>query len=254
MLLLSVLATVALAYPLNYPDHRRMGDYACVEHAVANENNIDLTEYVITDSPPGPPTFPADVQGQLRPFATDDAQKRAAKGKRIEARSAVATLAVGGRSTKLVCETDKPESNDEFRWGCEDAIGCTLYLPVKSGTKSLHSVLQVGSALGRVTSDRQALGLVALLDPGVFLPLTPVELEAWAETAQGYKALETDATWVELEKHDHGWLVRAPRIAECGCQKDLVRRAFWVSKDGRSCQVQEVPVPLAQATDPCPTD
>jgi len=231
-----------------------MGDYRCADHPVSDKNNVPLNDYVVTDSPPGAPTFPMAVQGSLLPYATDDAQKATAKGKRVEALPAVATLAVKGRPVKLVCEPDSPDSADEFKWGCEKPLGCTIYLPVKSGTKLMKSTLQVGTALGHVGNEKTALGLVALLDAGVFLPMSPGEIGAWSERAQGYKAIKTDTPWVEFEEHEHGYIVRVPRVAECGCEKDLVRRAFWVSKDGRSCQVEEKGIPLATATDPCPED
>ena len=253
MWMLTALVSTALAYPLNYPDARRMGGFRCVEHPVMNVNNADLADAVVSESPPGPPVFAPDLQRSLGPFASDEAMKATAKGKRVESFPAVASLALRGQPAKLVCEPDKPDSVDEYRWGCgERPLGCTAYIPLKSGSKAVRSTLQVGTLLGKITDPNEALGLVALIDAGVFLPMSPGELQAWAETAQGYRGIQTDKPWVEVVEHDYGWIVRAPRVATCGCERDVVRRAFWVSDDGRVCQVQEQPVALAHAVDPCP--
>src|SRR5690606_22544833 len=97
-----------------------------------------------------------------------------------------------------------------------------------------------------VEAPKEALGLVWFLDPDLFLPLTPDELAAWRAEAAGYVAVEPELPWVEIEEHAEGFLVRAPRKVRCGCDHDLVRRAYWVAKDGRSCALTEAPVLLAK--------
>ena len=57
--------------------------------------------------------------------------------------------------------------------------------------------------------------------------------------------MDTGLPLVEIEEHAAGYLVRAPRYVTCGCKHDLIRVAYWVSRDGSVCNVDEDPVTLA---------
>ncbi|MEQ1507604.1 MAG: hypothetical protein ABMB14_35565 [Myxococcota bacterium] len=246
------LAVAAVAGPLDLPDPGDMGRYRCVERAATLAGDPPLTDRVAIADPPGPPTFGPGVEPALAPYATDDAIAKAAK-KKLVALPAVGSLAVGGRPVVMDCENTATDRND-FSVGCRLSHACELLLTVEGTPVALASKPQVASKFAPVESVTEAVGLLAFYERDLFLPLTPGEREAWLEEAAGYQAVNPPVPWIEVEPHPGGWLIRAPRKGFCGCDHDLVRRAYWVSTDGRSCAVDEKPVTLAQDRTPVCVD
>lgn len=240
-----LLTATAWAGPLDRPDPDEMSGYACLQGPAGAPT---LGEGAVGSGPPGPPVL-GDLASSLLPFATDEALKRAGKGK-LEAWPAVATLATRGVSISANCQ-GPPTDRDDFSFGCARPLQCELLTSIDGKAQRLATRPQAGQRLAPVETVQEAVGLVALVEQDLFLPLTPRELERWAEEAAGYTAVEPALPWVEVEKHKEGWLVRAPVRARCGCARDVVRRAWWVAINGRSCPVAETPLILAQAAEPC---
>ena len=244
----------AWAGPLDQPDPDEMSGFRCVERPLGAANNVQLFARTLEEGPPSAPVYPMGLQSSLVPFAGDAALKQAGKKRGLVVFPAVGSLATAGSPVVADCEgaaTDR----DDFVHGCKLPLQCEMITTLDGKGITLATRPQVASRFAPVDSLKEALGLVLFIEPDLFLPLTPGELAAWAEDAEGYKAVAPSVPWVEVQEHEHGWLIRAPRRVTCGCEHDVVRRAYWVaSKDGRSCAVQEAPVPLAVATNPVCVD
>ncbi len=239
-------AALALAGPLDAPDPDDLGKYRCEERPLGLDNAGALGDRKVGTNPPGPPTYPPGVQPQLGPFAPDKLLEKAGKGAGAYPAPAVASLATGGSVVRRDCE-NRATTTDHFYVGCRVAVQCEVLATIGGVAQSFDRRPQVGAKSAPVESGTEAIGLVWFLDPELFLPLTASELADWAEESANYSLVEPAAPWVELEEHPEGWLVRAPRRVGCGCSHDIVRRAYWVSRDGRSCPVAEPGVPLAVA-------
>ncbi len=236
----------ALAGPLDAPDPTDMGKLRCEPHPLGLDNAYGLGERTVGTTPPGPPTFPTGLQARLAPFATDSALRKASKGAGAYPAPAVASLASVGSVVRRDCE-NRATTMDHFFVGCRVAVQCEVLVTHDGATLTFDRRPQVGAKLAPVETPAEALGLTWFLDPELFLPLTPEELAAWAEESANYTLVEPAVPWVEIEEQPKGWLVRAPRRVGCGCDHDIVRRAYWIARDGRSCAVVEPPVPLAVA-------
>lgn len=239
----------ALAGPLDLPDPAEMGPYRCVERPLGLENRAELGDRKVSDSPPGPPTWPVGVQSGMVPHASDADLVKAAKGRYVETFPAVGTLATGGVPVIESCQS-RATTRDAFSFGCTEALACELLIEVDGKASRLQSRPQAAARFSPVEDAKEALGLLMFYEPDLFLPMTPGELAAWAEQAAGYRAVEPALPWVEIETHPDGFLVRAPRRVTCGCDHDVIRRAYWVAKDGRSCAVAETPLALAVVSGP----
>lgn len=249
---LSIL-TVAWGGPLDQPDPDEMSGYRCVERPLGMANNAPLLDRTLGQGPPGPPIFPTGLQSSLLPFATDADLKVAGKKRGIVVYPSVGSLATAG--VPIVADCEGPATDrDDFVHGCKLALQCEMLTTLEGNRLTLATRPQVASRFAPVETVKEALGLVLFVEPDLFLPLTPGELAAWAEEAAGYQAVEPAVPWVEVQEFDHGWLVRAPRRVTCGCEHDVVRRGYWVAKDGRACVVQEPPVVLAVASAPICVD
>jgi hypothetical protein len=240
------LSLVAWAGPLDQPDPDEMSGYQCVQGSPGAPTLKDRTR---GQAPPGPPVLPPELGSQLAPFASDEAQRRAAKGK-LEAWPAVATLATDGVTLSADCE-GPPTDRDDFSFGCTKPLQCELMTSIGGKAQRLATRPQAGQRLAPVESAREALGLIGIIEQDLFLPLTPGELAAWSAESATYVATEPAIPWAEVEEHEEGWLVRAPRRARCGCEHDLVRYSWWVSRLGRTCMVEETPVILAFGQTTC---
>ena len=236
----------SLAGPLDMPDPDEMGRYACAQGPVGSPSIGDRKKI---DAAPGQPLLPEDLAGALVPVATDDALKRAGKGK-LEAWPAVATLAVGGGTITADCE-GPPTDRDDFSFGCKRPLQCELMTRIDGRAVRLATRPQAGQQLAPIESEREALGLLAIVEQDLFLPLTEGERAVWTAEAPSYTAVEPVLPWLGIETHDQGWLVRAPKRARCGCEHDIVRYAWWVSRTGRVCLVEETPVILAFGPTTC---
>lgn len=239
-------AAVALAGPLDAPDPADLAPYRCEPHPLGLDNPYALGDRTVGTSPPGAPSIPAELRGRLAPFATDAAIKKAGKGAGAYPAPAVASLASVGSVVRRDCE-NRATTTDHFFVGCKVAVQCEVLVVHDGQTLTFDRRPQVGAKLAPVETPAEALGLAWFLDPELFLPLTPEELAAWAEESANYTLVEPAVPWVEVEERPQGWLVRAPRRVGCGCDHDVVRRTYWVSRDGRSCAVAEPGVPLAVA-------
>ncbi len=237
-----VLVAAAWAGPLDAPDPDDLGKLQCDTRGVSLE--ASLGERTVGTARPGPPLIPAELRSRLAPFTSDTAIKKASKGTGAYPAPAVASLATAGSVVRRDCE-NRATTTDDFFVGCRMAVQCQVLLTHDGAALTFDRRAQVGARLAPVESPAEALGLAWFLDTDLFLPLTPQELAEWAEASATYAAVEPAVPWVEIEEHAEGWLVRAPRRASCGCNHDVVRRAYWVSKDGRSCPLVEAPVPLA---------
>ncbi len=243
-------AVAAVAGPLDRPDANEMEGYRCRYRPVAIERGADLKDRELLDLPPGPPEIEAPLE--LAALPTDADLRRAARGRGNHTLPAVATLATGGIPALLGCSVREPTFQDDFTVGCRRLAPCELVIQVEDEGHKVAWSSQVGPVLHPITSVSEALGLVALLDHSVFVPLTEGERRAWDADAPRYLSVVPQVPWVEIEQHTEGWLVRAPRRALCGGCRDVVRRAWWVANDGRSCQLDEAPVVLARDRDgPC---
>jgi hypothetical protein len=240
------LASIAWAGPLDAPDPGDMGKYRCEEHPIGLDNPYSLGERKIVQTPPGDPTFAAGLQGKLSPITTDKDLDKASKGAGQHAAPAVASLVSGGQVVRRNCE-NRATTTDHYFIGCKVAMQCEVLVRLGSESFTFDRRPMVGARAAPVESVAEAVGLVWFLDPDLFLPLSPGEFAAWAEERVGYDAVEPALPWLEVEEHDQGYLVRAPRKVGCGCDHDVVRRAYWVSKDGRSCPVIEPGQALAVA-------
>ncbi len=248
-MLLAVAAAAAAAFPLNTPDPDEMGTYRCKRHPVENDNNVALESRTLSDQPPGPPSYADGVQGRLKGHANDTTLRKAGKGKGNLAAPASSSLATSGRPVTLGCG-GRAATQDDFVIGCKRQQACTMLIRLPDHTGQYDRAGQLGPALAPIDNPAKALGLLAMLDRDLFLPLTAKELDRWAEVAaESYRAVEPAIPWVDIEEKSRAFVVRAPRLVQCGCQHDLVRRAWWVSRDGRACQLEEMPEPLAIATD-----
>ncbi len=245
----SLVALSAWAGPLDLPDPDDMGRFQCRDRPVDLNNDVELGDLELLDAPPGEPTYATGLASNLLPHATDKGLKAASKGKLVYTMPAVASLATGGVPIVLGCTARDATFQDDFQVGCEDPVPCELVASLKGRSEKIERKSKIGPRLAPVDDAKTALGLVAMLDPYVFLPMTPHENAAWAEAAAGYRAVQSGVSWVEVVEHDEGWVVRAPRRVTCGDQNDVVRRAWWVSDDGRSCQIEETPIPLAKTRD-----
>lgn len=245
--LLSLLPAVALAAT---PDPAQMAGHTCAE-PLTLANNVPIDAARLDGTTPDAPVVPMMVEGFLNRFAGDEELRKAAKGKRVVALPALASLATRGTAVRMACGS---KGDSDYTWGCKAAEACTLVLQVGPVIHQLDQHDQLAPLLAPVTSQAEALGLLALQDHDLFLPLTPAEKRAWKEEAQGYHTVGPRAPWVEIEDHDTGWVIRVPRKVGCGCEHDLVRRAWWVSRDGSSCPIVEDPLPLAQKVDPVCVD
>lgn len=241
--------SLALAGPLDLPDPAEMGPYRCVERPLGLENRAELGDRTASESPPGPPLWPDGLRSGMVPHASDDELKRAAKGRYVETFPAVGTLATGGAPVVMSCQS-RATTRDAFSFGCTEALACELLLKVEDRAVRLDSRPQVAAKFYPVDSPKEALGLLPFYEPDLFLPLTPGELAAWAAEAAGYRAVEPALPWVEIETHPEGYLIRAPRRVTCGCDHDVVRRAYWIARNGRGCAVAETPQALAVVAGP----
>lgn len=240
-------AAAALAGPLDAPDPDDLGKYRCVERPLDFDNPYALGDRAVGSQPPGPPWYADGLGARLTPFTTDDQLKKAGKGAGAFPAPAVASLATAGLVVKRDCE-NRATTTDHYFVGCKELVQCEVIAKILGQTQTFDRRPQAGAKLAPVESPAEAVGLAWFLDPDVFLPLTPGELAAWKEEAAGYAQVEPPLPWVEVEEHDQGYVVRVPRKVGCGCRHDLVRRAYWISKDGRSCPLTEPGVPLALAT------
>jgi hypothetical protein len=243
-----VLGGPASAGPLDRPDPEDMGRYRCVERPLGAKNDVPLVNRTLGDGPPGPPTFPSGVGSSLVPYAADAALKKAGKKHKLVVYPAAATLATRGEPVVADCE-NRALDDSHFAFGCDVKLACELYTRHDGEALVLDRRPQAASRFSPVEEVRDAVGLVAFYEPDLFLPLTPNELSRWEREAADYRVVEPQIPWIEVEKRDEGWLIRAPRRLKCGCDRDIVRRAYWVSKDGRGCMVDEPGVPLAQLPD-----
>lgn len=244
---------VAVAGPLDRPDATEMAGHRCRYRPVEIERGAPLDDREILEIPPGAPQIEAALE--LSSLPTDAALRRAARGRGNHTLPAVSTLATGGIPALLGCSVRETTSQDDFTAGCRRVAPCELVIRVDGEGHKVGSFSQVGPVLHPITSASEALGLVALLDHSVFVPLTERERRAWTSDAGGYVSVEPRLPWVEIEQHEEGWLVRAPRRARCGTCRDVVRRAWWVANDGRSCQLEEPPVVLARDVgEDCPDE
>lgn len=235
--------------PLDLPFPTEMSGYRCLEHPLDLSNNVPLLGRTLSAVPPGPPVYPTSVQSDLLPFASDAELKRAAKKRGLVGFPAVASLATAG--VPIVADCEGPATDrDDFVHGCKLRLQCELLTSLDGDRLTLATRPQVASRFAPVDTPREALGLVMFVEPDLFLPMTADELSQWKDEAVGYQAVEPAVPWVEIEPHEDGWLVRAPRRVTCGCDHDVVRRAYWVARDGRACPIREAPVPLAVATSP----
>ncbi len=240
-----LLTSFALAGPLDQPDPDAMGTFRCVERPLTTQNSAGLGERKLADHPPGDPVYPQGLASSLVPHAPDAELEKAGKGKWVWAAPAFASLATGGVPIRRSCQS-RAVTTDDFFEGCTEALRCEVHATVDGEVRTFDRRPQVASAFSPVDSPREALGVLWFLDPDLFLPMTPDELAAWRERAAGYLAVEPEVPWVEITEQAEGWLVRAPRLVRCGCEHDLVRRAYWVAKDGRSCALTEAPLLLAK--------
>jgi hypothetical protein len=249
------LAVLASAWggPLDQPDPDEMHGYRCAERPLTLANNVPLADRTLVDAPPGSPVYPAGFQSNLLPFATDGELKQAGKKRGLLVFPAVASLATA--AVPVVADCEGPATDrDDFVRGCKLPLQCELLTTVEGQRVTFATRPQVATKFAPIESAKEALGLVAFVEPDLFLPLTPGELARWADEAGGYQATAPEVPWVEVIEHDQGWLVRAPRRVGCGCDHDVVRRAWWVNREGRSCLVQEAPVALAVAKSPTCVD
>lgn len=237
-----LIAAVALAFPLNRPDPKRMDGLRCLRYPVDLQNNVETTDYTPTDRPPVTPMYSFDP-GTI---PSDDALKKAAKGKGMYALPAVASLATEGRPIIVSCDR-KASAQDDFTRGCKKPLGCTVQIVVNDRPKQAMDSDQIGPWVAPIDTAAKAVGVVALMDDDVFLPLTPEEQAAWVEQSAGYRVLSPENPWFEVERRNDGWLVHAARKVTCGCEHDLVRRSYWVDTKGRLCQLELPAVPLALA-------
>lgn len=245
-----LLAATALAFPLNRPDPDHMEGYRCLRYPVGDANNVEITDYTLSDAAPGAPVIPEALRSALTPFAADDALKAASRGRGVSSMSAVTSLATEGVPVlKAACDRSATDQ-DDFRSGCKRPKACVAQVTIDGQALQTSESGKLGPKLSPIDSPAVALGLVATVDGGVFLPLTPAELAAWSEEASGWRTLD-DGTmpWVEIEERRMGWLVRVARRAPCGCEQDIVRRPYWVDGNGNLCMIDEPAVPLAKATE-----
>lgn len=236
----------ALAGPLDNPDPDEMARYVCAQGSVGSPS---LGERTKSETSPGLPILPEDLTSVLTPVASDDALKRAGKGK-LEAWPAIATLATSARTVSADCE-GPPTDRDDFSFGCKRPLQCELMTAIDGRSVRLTTRPQAGQQLAPVESEREALGLLALVEQDLFLPLTEGERAQWLAEATAYTTVEPPLPWLGIETHPKGWLIRAPKRARCGCEHDIVRYAWWVSHTGRSCLVEEAPVILAFGPTTC---
>lgn len=246
-----LLAGVAWAGPLDAPEPEDMKPYRCIERPLGHANNAPLANRTESDQPPGPPTFPSGLESGLVPYAADDVMKKAGKKKGIIVFPSIATLATGGTPITADCENRATDQYD-FAYGCTEARTCDVYLTIEGHPVTLGSRPQVASKFTPVDSAKEAIGMVALYEPDLFLPLSPGERDAWARESANYHLVEPVVPWLEVEEQPEGWLVHAPRRVSCGCDRDVVRRTYWISEDGRGCTVDDKPIPLAIAVSPAP--
>jgi hypothetical protein len=248
MNLLLVLAGVALAFPLNRPDPDRMEGHRCLRYPVGDANNVETTDFAVGETPPGAPVIPDALRTALTAFATDEALKKAARGRGVTSLPAVTSLgSLGTPVLRAACDR-KATDQDDFTEGCKRPKACALQVSVDGKPMFTPESDPIGPKLSPIDSPALALGLVAIVDAGVFLPLSPEELLAWSETAPAYRVIDGGTTpWVEVIERPLGWLVRVTRLGPCGCEQDLVRRPYWVDRGGNLCMIDEPPVPVAKA-------
>jgi hypothetical protein len=148
-----------------------------------------------------------------------------------------------GPGTWARCCPDKAGANDDFRVGCMFARACKIVGPASS-----HSEREaLTRALGPIDGPAKALGLVALLERDIFLPLSSAERTAAADSARFFKwqPYADQAAAVEVEPLETGYVVRLPQMRHCGCGHSIVRLAYQVGADGTVCRAKEKPVALA---------
>ena len=246
-----LLSTAALAGPLDRPDPMDMGRLHCAERPLGLTNNAPLSGgRTLGEAPAGPPTFPTGLQSSLLPYATDEALDKAEQ-KHLVPLSAVSTLATGASPVLASCEGAPTDVYDFVSESCEKPRRCKLLAVVDGATVTFDDQSSVGTRLAPVETIKEAVGLLALVEPDLFLPLTPGELEAWTLEAAGYRPVLPALPWLEVEEKPEGYVIRAARRVECGCEHDVVRRGYFVAKDGRTCPIaEEGAVVLAVAVDP----
>ncbi|MEZ4240175.1 MAG: hypothetical protein R3F59_29285 [Myxococcota bacterium] len=249
---LAVIALAGLAHagPLDRPDPDDMGRYRCTDRPLTRDNDVPLGNRTATDAPPGHPVYPTGLGSSLVPFATDAAIKKASRKHKVVAYNTVATLATRGVPVVADCE-NRAIDDSHFAWGCEVQLACQLYTEHDGHGIVLDRRPQAASRFAPIEEARDAVGLLAFYEPDLFLPLTPDELAQWDADAEDYHATAPEIPWVEVQEKPEGWLVWAPRRVHCGCERDIVRRAYWVSKDGRACPLVEDPQVLAQFVGEC---
>lgn len=247
-MMLPLLVSVALAFPLNRPDPELMDGTRCMRHPVDDRNNVELTGHTVGEAPPGAPVL-GDLASVFAPFTTDEAKKKAARGKGVTSLPAVTSLVAEGQPVLRAACDRSAALGDDFTEGCKRPKACSVQVTVDGTPLQTGDSGKLGPKLSPIDTPKAAYGLVALVDQDVFLPLTPLELAEWAEEAEGYRAITPAEPWVQVEERTNGWIVRAARKVACGCERDLVRRAYWVDRAGNLCQIEETPVPLAQAVD-----
>lgn len=234
------------------PSPEAMGPYRCAEAPFG----LGLSAGVPLETGLLPGTvleaaLPEDLAAALSkvPNAEAVAQALAAvhakAGEAVPARAA-AGLAAGGQPVIKLCKREASEKED-FIEGCRHAAGCDLVLTLEGKRVVVSSLAELAEVLRPVDSKAEALGIAALADRWIWLPLNEsekAEFKVDHEDAQ-WTPVDTGLPLVEIEEHEAGYLVRAPRYVTCGCKHDLIRVAYWVSRSGAVCNVDEDPVTLA---------
>ncbi len=243
------LTAAVWGFPLNRPDPVAIEPYRCRRYPTGDKNNVVLSDqYAVSEQSPGAPVLGGAVAAILVPHATDRDMKRAAGARHTEALSALATLATGGLPSLLACDRSLA-AQDDWRIGCKRPKGCSLQAVLGGEPVQADRAGKVGPVLSPIDDPRSALGLLALVETELLLPLSPGELALWTEEAVGYRAVLPTEPWLQVSEHTAGWVLHVPRRARCGCERDVVRRAYFVDRSGQLCELEEPGVPLAVSVD-----
>ncbi len=118
------------------------------------------------------------------------------------------------------------------------------------GGEPIETRAALAAAVGPITSAREALAMVAVIDEQVWVPISEVEraqIPALAEV-YGWRPPPTALPAVQIEEHARGFVVRAPSFRRCGCDHHLMRRSFLVDRAGVVCTLDEPELMLAYSS------
>ena len=144
------------------------------------------------------------------------------------------------------CAIRPKNARDEakgFTRGCLAPIVCSYRI----GEREVHTREELARTLGPIATAARAIGVVSVLVPDVFVPISPAERTAASQLASrfGWRRVAGAPRSVEVEQRGDGFVVRVPAYRRCGCRHPLWRVAYRVDRQGAVCPAAEPPALLA---------